>query len=396
MLLPLALLSSALAGPHITSVGPQVELEVAGTWGRVIPTEEGWMYTFSRSNDYWVAPLERSGDAWDLILDGQIQLTDHGDLKDHAIRICPDGTYLHTASLNLDEPNDSAYVYRYDGDWNPIGDAVIEEREPTRRHNDMPLLCSSVFTGTAFSGSGDAAGFFRINDDLSSERVAGLPREANSTGASMLADKDRGVFEFITTSVEGDLIRFTFDQDFNVVDQRSTPIAEGGGEITYWPQSALKVGDYYVVAVMSRQASWSGDDGDIILIVLGEDWNDLYQRVNVTNNPEDNLGMRPWIARKGSTLLVSYDRQREHTVIEVGLDLTAFGLEPGEDDTGWGSGQPGSDGGSDGSGDGSSDGSGDSGEAASDAGGCGCAATSTGGGGLAFALGLLGLARRRA
>ena len=156
------------------------------------------------------------------------QLTDHGDLKDHAIRICPDGTYLHTASLNLDEPNDSAYVYRYDGDWNPIGDAVIEEREPARRHNDMPLLCSSVFTGTAFSGSGDAAGFFRISDDLSSERVAGLPREANSTGASMLADKDRGVFEFITTSVEGDLIRFTFDQDFNVVDQRSTRSPRAG------------------------------------------------------------------------------------------------------------------------------------------------------------------------
>lgn len=154
-MLPLlvALLSPAIAGDHILTVGPQIELRVAGTWGRAIPIEGGWRYAFGRNGDYWLAPLERDGDSWALRIDQETQLTTHGDLKDHAIRRCADGTFLHAASANVDEPNDSAYVYRYDGDWNQVQSGVIEEGEPNRAHNDLALLCSPVFTGTAFNGA---------------------------------------------------------------------------------------------------------------------------------------------------------------------------------------------------------------------------------------------------
>ena len=44
--------------------------------------------------------------------------------------------------------------------------------------------------------------------------------------------------------------------------------------------------------------------------------------------------MRPWLARQGDLVLMSYDRQRQHTVLEIRLDLDAFGVDPDED-TGW-------------------------------------------------------------
>lgn len=394
LLLPLILTASA--GDYLVSVSDQHELMMAGTWGRAIPVDGGWRYAFGRNNDYWVAPLEREGDGWVLDRDQEIQLTDTGgQLKDYAIRRCPDGTFLLTASANVEQPNDSAYAWRFDGDFNEVQYAVIEEREPARAHNDMPLLCSASYTGTAFSsmGMGSNGNFFPIGEDLSSAPGAELPMGANTTGASMIGNRD-GTFHFITASPEGNLLRFTFDGDLNVVDQRQTPVAESPDERTYWPQSVLRIGDYYVVAMMSRNLSWPGDDGDVILVVLDDEWNDLADRVNVTNNPSDNLGMRPWLARKGSTLLVTYDRQREHTVIEVELDLAAFGLD--EDDSGFGDGSwsdtDGGGGGNDGGNDGDGAAAGDTG--AESGGGCSCA-SATGMGALGWLGGLLALASRR-
>ncbi len=394
LLLSALLFSSAHAVDFFTEIGPQAELRVAGTWGRVIPVEGGWSYAFGRNGNYWVAPLTRGADAgdWTLHIDQEIQLTTHGELKDHAIRRCPDGTFLHLASANVEEPNDSAYVQRYDGDWAVVQSGVVEEREPGRAHNDMPLLCADVFTGTAFSGVGTDGKFFHIDPDLGIRIGPSTPREAHSTGASMLADPDGEHFYYVAASFEGDLLRYTYDADLNVVDTRRVPVVEYPGERTYWPQGLMRVGDYYLVAMMTRDNSNPGDDGDILLVVLDEEWTSLQARVNITENPPENMGMRPWLARSGSTLLVSYDRQREHTVIEVQLDLEAFGLSPGDDDTGWGDGTW--EGGSDGDGggaDGAADGGEDSGSAAEagDDKGCGCA---TGAGGGGAALGLIGLA----
>lgn len=385
----LALTLSASAGDFLVSVGDQQELMMAGTWGRAFPMEDGWVYAYGRNNDYWVAPLTRSNDGWTLERDREIQLTEtNGNLKDYAIRRCPNGDFLLAASANVETPNDSAYVWRFDQSFNQLGSGIIEETEPNRAHNDLPLLCSEVYTGTAFNSldRGSSSVFFPIKDDLTSAPAGTLPRDASTTGASMIASGD-GTFSMMAASPEGDLLRFVFDSDLNLLEQNGTPVAEGADEQTYWPQSVLRVGDYYIVAMMSRQRSWPGDDGDILLFVLDDEWNDLYDRVNITNNPEDNLGMRPWLGRKGSTLLVSYDRQREHTLIEVGLDLQAFGV--GDDDSGWTS----SDGSSNGGRDDAGSNDGDSG-AASNEDGCSCA-SSSGLAPLAWTGGILGLALRR-
>ena len=393
----IALTLSAAAGDFLVSVGDQQELMMAGTWGRAFPTDDGWVYTYGRNNDYWAAPLVRSGDAWVLERSAETQLTDTGGtLKDYAIRRCPNGDFLLAASANVETPNDSAYVWRFDSSLSRLGSGIIEETEPSRAHNDMPLLCSEAYTGTAFNSldRGSSGVFFPIADDLTAAPASALPREASTTGASMIANGD-GTFHMLAAGPQGDLLRFTFDSELTLVDEKGTPVAEGDQEQTYWPQSVLRVGDYYIVAMMSRQPSWPGDDGDVVLMVLDDEWNDLYDRVNITNNPQDNLGMRPWLGRKGSTLLVAYDRQREHTVIEVGLDLAAFGAEEG--DSGWSDG--GSGGGGGGGGDGAESGGGsgnEQGDSGSPAENSGCSCTTAGGlATLGWAGGLLGLALRR-
>ena len=50
-------------------------------------------------------------------------LTGRTDLIDHAISKCPDGTYMHLGSGEVVVPDDSAWGFRYDADWNMIAEA---------------------------------------------------------------------------------------------------------------------------------------------------------------------------------------------------------------------------------------------------------------------------------
>ena len=44
--------------------------------------------------------------------------------------------------------------------------------------------------------------------------------------------------------------------------------------------------------------------------------------------------MRPWVARSGDQLLISFDAYTKHMLVEARLDLAAFGLERDVVDTG--------------------------------------------------------------
>ena len=53
----------------------------------------------------------------------------------------------------------------------------------------------------------------------------------------------------------------------------------------------------------------------------------------ITSFNED-AAMRPWLARAGDQLLISFDAYTKHMVVEVKLDLSAFGVDPEAVDTG--------------------------------------------------------------
>ena len=54
----------------------------------------------------------------------------------------------------------------------------------------------------------------------------------------------------------------------------------------------------------------------------------------MTTYEDGEAAMRPWVARKGSQLLLSFDLYNEQQVVEAVLDLAAFGLDGTEPDTG--------------------------------------------------------------
>ena len=47
--------------------------------------------------------------------------------NDHAVKKCPDGSYLHVASRDSNEWNDSAHVWRYSPELEILTSTVLEE-----------------------------------------------------------------------------------------------------------------------------------------------------------------------------------------------------------------------------------------------------------------------------
>ena len=168
----LSLTQTALGQTFVREFGPSTELESAGTWARALPMENGWKIAYSSGSAYMVGDLENESgdlDGWKIDKSNQIRLTpeEFGLLKDHAIKRCPDGTYLHTASANIVEQNDSAYAWRYDENFEVIGHSAVELKASDRGHNDMAHICSHLAQGVAFPSAGfdEAENLFFYLDD---------------------------------------------------------------------------------------------------------------------------------------------------------------------------------------------------------------------------------------
>ena len=336
-LLLVALASPALAGDFILATGPEVELRNSGTWARAIATSDGWRLAHASNGDFYIASLTKTGDGlgdWEMDRDSRVQLTQHGELKDHAIRRCPDGSYLHVASANVAEPNDSAYGWRYSADFEVLAQAPIEEANSARAHNDMALYCSALGAGVAFGGQGGPPAILSIDADLNAEVARELAFDVRPTGAGFWVDAEAELISLFYTDFTGNLHKLDMDASLNQVATMNRPIAEESLR-AYWPQGVLRVGDYWLIAHMVRpqQTSVGGDDGNVRLVVV-DDQLQIQDEALLTDNPIEEAGMRPWLARQGDLVLMSYDRQRQHTVLEIRLDLDAFGVDPDED-TGW-------------------------------------------------------------
>ena len=386
-----AAVPDAAAQSIVAEIGPPVETGTNGTWARALVTDTGWYMGVGTAGDFYVAPLLRTGEGladWDFDRENWVAVTDHGDLKDHAIVKCPDGSWLHVASANNRESNDSAYAWRISEDFRILSSGIVEENAPERAHNDMATICSPWVTGAVFSSFGTSgpptASFFHLDEDANTASIQELG-ELQVEGGAFLADAPTERIILTSTNFDGRLELSTFDPDLNPLGSTSVDIPPLD-ERAFWPQSIIRVGQYYLVAMMSMvdEGPGSGDTGDVWLHVLDEDFNLLEQHKLTSYGSGRESAMRPWLAHKDDLLLVSYDIQTTHTFLAVRLDLdgvadvdTSFPDEEG--------------GGADGA-------AGDSGDAGEDGKGSGCA--SVGGelaGGLwatALALGLV-LRRRR-
>ncbi|HCH61349.1 MAG: hypothetical protein CL927_18150 [Deltaproteobacteria bacterium] len=388
-------LFALLAGPvhaqdFFVEVGPVVELPTGGNWVRALPDEGGWMLGLATGVGYGLLPLKPTGDGpsdWTVEEAERNWQVQQDDLADHNLKRCPDGTWLHVATGQTTSTDDSAWWFRHDKRWNLIASGVVELDNAQRHHSDPSVMCSALGEGVLFgpraSDSGDAV-FFEIG--ASGDAVVGptVSKEPVPTGGALFTDVfTNEIHRLGVDGPAGNLVHVVYDQDWNELDRwMENPLPEP--YFVYWPQGHMQLGDYWILGILGNtDRNGGGNDRRPFLVVYDRDWNAV--AIEEVNAPGAG---RPWIARRGSLLLMTFDNGLTPTLVGFELNLAAFGVDGADPDTGVNpeafTGNP----------NGDSE-SGDSGTAAEDdKDGCGCA--SGGGGGLlAMLVGAIGAVRRR-
>jgi len=330
------------AEPFITEMGTPVEIRSAGAWIRVFPTENSWVAAMGSNQTFYVGTLQKTGDAltdWELT--EKRQVVELSGLIDHGIKRCPDGSYLHAASGmppegdQGGEPTDYLHLWRYDENFEILQYAEFREGIGTHAHNDPNLICSPNTTGLLLSIQGYqfATDLFVLNQELALDRVIPLEDYPRGNGGSVLYDVHDDEYIQLGMAHDKPLTINRYDADWNLIDTVDREVVDAPLR-AYWPQGLIKVGDYYIVAHMGKDDAWQGSDkGDVFLGVFDQSW-DLVEQQRVTTYEDGEAAMRPWVARKGNQLLVSFDLYNEQQIVEAKLNLSAFGLDGSEPDTG--------------------------------------------------------------
>ena len=336
-MLSVVLLSTlALGQDFVTDVGEPQIWEQGGVWSRPLPTADGWVLAHGTQNDLFVAPLvegELFGE-WDLDREHKTNLTQRGNLKDHSIKRCPDGSYLVASSANLEGNNDSSYWTHVDADFNQLATGAIEEANHLRAHNDLVALCAPDAQGVLHSEFGQGEDFdstlFIVDFDAgvgATHTLTGFKSE----GGALVYDSASGGYVGAHVSLGGQGFMTRFDEDFVNIEQRAVDFGDGPW-IEHWPQGLVRIGEHFLVATLARDHERYGPgdgDGDVWLVVVDADFA-VVERHRLSEFLEEGDGAsRPWVDRKGSQALVGFDRGVRHGLIEVALDLGAFGVGGG-------------------------------------------------------------------
>lgn len=411
-LLLLCFTSAPAKAAYIGAVGDDITITLSGNFATIAVDEAGAYTLFwAAGGDYNAVPL-----APDFTVDTQqrVWLSGHTDLVDHAIRRCPDGTWLHSASANVTNPNDTAWTFAYDADLTLTNEVLLDDQNPDIKHNDMALWCGDKRL-VGFMGKEGTQWIMELNPDGSEARRVQVQSTAQLQGGQFWQDPapedgGDGLIYTIGRTWSHDAELSTFDADLNPISTVDVPSLSPPDEYAYWPQGFIRVGDYFLIAHMGRNDDdgWSQDTGNVYLSVLSIADGTVVEQVAVTDYAPGDGAMRPWAARDGNDLLVTWDVNLAPHVARVSFDAYALG-EPGEPDTGEpDTGEPDTSGGDSDTGDSerdsqgedtSGDGADDSGSPPGDsggAGGCGCAVGGAGNGsvGGGAALLLVAICRR--
>jgi MYXO-CTERM domain-containing protein len=334
LILILAFSQPVQAGDFIASVGAEKTLGPGGGWVRVFPDaqSDGWHFLWAAGGDYSLLPMSADLEVEDF---DRRSLTGRTDLIDHAITRCPSGGYLHVASANQQSHNDSAYAFRYDDDFNLLASAVLEEQEPARLHNDLPVLCTPSLMATAFMGANFGGMYLSlIAEDASQQELIELPASVPKTeGGSFWVDPESGEIVVIGKSGQGSSFQLVgLDTDYQVAwSSEFQPLSDSSLR-PYWPQALLKVKDHFLLAFMARndQDGWESDWGNVFLAVLDSEFNHL-ETTPISNYSPPEGAQRPGLVRRGTQVLLTVDRNVQPQLFEIQLKPEAFGLGEGDE-----------------------------------------------------------------
>lgn len=362
LLAPLLLASLALPGvaraegEFITAVGDRIDLDLSGNWTRVYPDGNGaWVLFITGGGNYHYIPMSAD---YDLLTD-RIQLTD-SDLRlvDHQIAACPDGSWFHVASAEVNEPDDTAYVFRYDADFNMTCSLELAYADPVLRFNDAPILCTPWYGATpAHTDTGmPQTPIYLIEPDCSINRTQNHPTTPPIPGSSMV--HDRALSELWGVRATGGDQFFQWSEYSLLLDSAELPVSEQyylpPFYMTAFPQSMIQVGDYRVLAHlgMDPDINYGADNGDIWIQVIDRDRQSV-QSVRLTEFGNNQGANRPWISWQDDKIVVVYDDSLRPRLIELTIDPDMFNVGGGGSSgggTGDGGGTGGGTGGDDGTG----------------------------------------------
>lgn len=333
----LSLLLCAWAQDWITEISEPYELPSGGTWIRPFPTPDGWK-VFLGGSAMRIADLKKEDNTWTATDIRVISDQDGVHFNDHAVKKCPDGTFLHVASRDQEQFNDSAHVWRYDTDFSILASEVWEERSTERQYNDPSILCSRITQGVASSTRGGPMDFgnhyFSVDEYGQKGELEVLASYPRMNGGALFADDLEEQIYGLGMSHGQPLQINTYDTEWNVLSEKTLGLlSEYSDKRAYWPQGVIQVGDYFMVSFMGRNDDWgNGDLGDVYLGIFDHEW-DLLQEYQITNY-EAPVAMRPWISRQGDQVLIAYDADLKFLIVELTIDLEAFGLKDEALDTG--------------------------------------------------------------
>ena len=298
-----------------------VQPGIGATWSFPLFVDEQWYLASGQGGELTIAPMDDSG--WVNMEEVQT-ITDEGIIKDHALRMCPDGRFLYAGSTGVE---DDVLVYTLDIDFQILSEDILPQSEPLHAGNDMAAICTSTFQGVGVAElQGLRDYFYPIDGNGILEEPVELYNAPRMTGAGLW--EHEGMMYAIGRDARPELSVAIYDTNLDLQEQLLVPsISED--IVNYWSSSILAVEDYFLLLSMGRNPDegWPLDTGDVYLAVLTQDM-DLVEWIQLTDfDPSSGGGMRPWMERHQDQLWISYDRNNTIELVSIQLLEDAFVIE---------------------------------------------------------------------
>lgn len=327
----LASLATPAGALPIEAVGEPTNfgLECACNWVRVSARTDGQLDLFvTGGGNYRHAIIQKLPDGW-RVQGSPSALADNGELVDHAITKCSDGTWLHVASANRTERlDDSIYVYHYTEDFEVLAESLAVDGDDVRRFNDAPLLCDPRHVGTVGHPRDLASHDGRFYFLTESGEVSGetyLDTVPPVGGSTLAWDADRGQYlSFRALGPDSSLFVVPLNTE---LQQDGDWVLLDVGDFPYvsWPQAALKLDEYWFVAHLVRlDKPYASDAGEIAVTVIDGELQHV-QTVVITDVSPGQGAHRPGITVLGDKLIVSYEVDLSPRLVELSLDPALVG-----------------------------------------------------------------------
>ena len=319
-------LSSVWAQPIVLS-SEIIDIQIGATWSFPIVQQDNLYIAMGQQGDLWVAPMEQQEDgSWDVEMEVVFNMSNQGEIVDHALRQCPDGTFIHVACTEIEADN---LFYTYDEDFEFLSTGTLSQSDPPHAANDPSAICGEqirAFGVAELSGERD---FFWLLGEFaegSSPRKEELIESPRLTGAGVIEQEDH--FAVIGHDNQGALSLQTYDFALRPINRILIPFAETG-IVNYWPSSIIHTGAYIAFAAMGRnpQHNWPADTGNVYLGILDREYNLLSWHQLTDFIPSEGGGMRPFLIHANHQLLVSFDRNNKLYLINIEIDHASFGLD---------------------------------------------------------------------